>query len=108
MEPGLSNSSSYFRLIDAEMKIIKRQCASINITEKLAWVELPPDKAVIRNSGISLKSFFCFVNENDYLGYMYQSMVKKKNEVFTGLLSLEIQPTKISDIDSISFKKYVF
>lgn len=104
LEPSINSRFSYFQLMDSEKNKISRRCATINRVQEFSWIELVPNQVLVKNSGISLKSFFCDIDGSELLGFMYQSMVKKKNKVFTGLLSLEIQPTKISDVNTIVFK----
>jgi len=105
--PDLYNSIGYFRLINEQNIISNRRCATINL-DGIKWLQLIPHKEVILSSTINFQQYFCKINPTDFLAFSYQGIYKVNNSTINGRFNFEIQPTTISNLDSVKISKILF
>lgn len=102
------NTGGYFQLFDESLYTINKRCASIHTDVNTDWIMLLPGKKEIIKSSITLEQIYCQIKDSYSLGYNYLSFIKDANGIIFGTCNFDIQPTMISQLDSIVLKKFIF
>jgi|SRR5688572_21089865 len=110
MIPELYHYYCGFKLFDSNFSLKPSRCASIKPNSDIESITLLPNQEQIIEGVLALKTFFCSINDTDLISYLYYGSYKieNKSRVENGTFTFEIQPTKITELDSIILNKKIF
>ncbi|MFT3823688.1 MAG: hypothetical protein QM731_07195 [Chitinophagaceae bacterium] len=107
-QPDLSYYNCYVQLYNRDSVLKQRGCGFIgNPTHKEYGLMLPPHRETIYEIPIKIDELFCKISPDDLLAYTYQGSFITPGRRGGGL-GFFVNPVRISDIDTVVFRKVLF
>ena len=110
--PEMVSPFSYISMFNNKMEKVTDRCLFIDYkSSKDPWISLPANTIIKQENNISLDKLFCKIENDYFLSYIYVtqfSIEKDKKEVDSGILSFEVEPTEINNIDTIKITKKIY
>ncbi|MFT3823687.1 MAG: hypothetical protein QM731_07190 [Chitinophagaceae bacterium] len=109
LKPKLSGGYSEFRLWGADSMSRENRCLKVKTQKRVTWVRVLPQQKTEVTGEVSLDKYFCKIEADDLLSYMYQGMFSFSEGVtHARRWGFTIDPVKITAVDSTVVESVLF